>query len=160
MATSFDELSRLLDRSIVRVPDAMTRAERDSDYFYRKEFANELAACMGAKHVINPAIYLTLPFQLCLLTDPHLFEVIKGHLILDHPTVANDGNEYWLSQNCAYVGLHARHSLYQNRYPRMIALNGAGKANPVELSKYTNELMYRRHEGPFEKIEPSNRAPT
>ena len=152
MAISFEELSRLVDQTIVRVPDALTGVGGDTAYFCRKAFAGEFAAHIGAKHVFNPALFVTLPFQLCLLTDPHLFGVKNGHLILDHPTIANDGHEYWFGR-CA--SLHARHSLYQNRYPRMIAVDAAGKHSPIELSKYVNTLMYSYHAGLYEKLEPA-----
>ena len=151
MAISFKELSHLVDRSIIRVPDAQSRLDRDTAYFCRKAFAGELASAMGAKHVYNFAILLTLPFQLCLLTDPHLFQVKNGHLILDHPTVANDGHEHWFDR-CA--PLDTRHSLYQNRYPRLIALEGAGKERPVDLSFYVSNIWRSNHMGLFSLLDP------
>ncbi len=78
----FDTLTRIKS-SIVRVPDRLSTVDGEAT---RAEFARIFGKCIIGREDTECTYLLTLPFQAALLTDPILYAVGGGFIVLDHPT--------------------------------------------------------------------------
>jgi hypothetical protein len=104
------------------------------------------ATCMVGTVEKNQASIILLPFQASLLTDPVIFITGGGVLVLDHP-IEYGIFEFPISKYAHVADLPQKYSLYENRYPRIIAC--AKKREKIELSVRLNRLMYADFTGPF-----------
>ena len=142
------ELSLAIARikaSITRVPDRLSSPEGEDA---RSEFARIFGQVIRG-YQYEGGLYLTLPFQASLLTDPVLYVVAGGLLVLDHPTRPRAG-EFALDKNAHIIDLNRKCSLYENRYPRIISCPSRGQE--IEASWMMNELTYRGFFGPFAEV--------
>lgn len=143
------ELSLAIARikaSITRVPDRLSNPKGEDA---RSEFARIFGHVIRGHEQKEGGLYLTLPFQTSLLTDPVLYAVAGGLLVLDHPARPRAG-EFALDKHAHIIDLNPKYSLYENRYPRIISCPSRGEA--IEASWMMNELMYRGFLGPFAEV--------
>lgn len=137
-------LARIND-SITRVPDRLSSPKGEAA---RSEYVCIFGVCINGHEHNEGGLYLTLPFQTALLTDPVLYIVGGGLLVLDHPT--RSGQSEFAFGNHAHVFDLPRHlSLYENRHPRIIAC--ARKGEEIVVSWMLNRLMNLNFNGPFAK---------
>jgi hypothetical protein len=112
----------------------------------RAEFARIFGMAIGGTEETHSALWAVLPLHLALLTDPHLYRVRCGFIILDHPVRAeefawalkaqvHDGPTWW--------------SLYADRHPRLIAIPDKGREVP--LANVCGSLTCAGFHGPWEK---------
>lgn len=133
--------------SILRIRDRLSNAKGGAAV--RAECARIFGErILGHQHE-GGGFYLALPFQTALLTDPVLYIVGGGLLLLDHPTQSGQG-ELAIGIRTHIVDLNRKWSLYENRYPRMIAY--AKKGEKIEVSWMLNNLMRHDFQGPFAKV--------
>ena len=140
----FDTLTRIKS-SIVRVPDRLSTVDGEAT---RAEFARIFGKCIIGQQDKEGGLYLALPFQTCLLTDPILYVVPNGLLVLDHPT-KSEQFEFAIRDHAHVVDLPRKDSLYEGRYPRMIACER--KREKIEVAIMLNRLMQCEFRGPFAK---------
>ena len=140
MSDTFSKLDRRIESAIRRVPDRLTDHPD-----IRADWARAFAQCLGAAQ--QPVrMFGCLPFHLHLMTDPHLFRLYTGFVVLDHPETVGEFEE------CIYRGrvqvhdIAKWHSLYENRHPRLISIPDKGKIQTV--ADMINRL--RDFHGPFE----------
>lgn len=137
-------LARVKD-SIMRVPDRMSNPKGEA---LRTEYVRIFGMCVLGHEYNEGGLYLTLPFQTALLTDPVLYIIGGGLLVLDHLT--RSGQSEFAFGNHAHVFDLRRHlSLYENRHPRIIAC--ARKSEEIVVSWMLNRLMNLNFNGPFAK---------
>lgn len=148
MNCELQEFNRLIEASIRRIPDSLSsHAEGVS---IRAEFARIFGLCVGGTE-IHTGMYALLPMHLSMLTDPHLFIVRGGFLVLDHPTRACEFN--WaldLEDRRGRIQVHDAPtwwSLYELRHPRVIISPHRGES--VNLSAVLNRLTNEGFHGPF-----------
>lgn len=146
MPTSdLQEFNRRIEASINRIPDSLSsHAEGVS---IRAEFARIFGLCIGGTES-HTGMYALVPMHLSLLTDPHLFVVPGGFLVLDHPTRACE-HQWWLVERNG-LQVHscpAWWSLYELRHPRVIVSPHKGES--VHLSSMLNRLTNQDFHGPF-----------
>lgn len=140
----FDTVTRIKG-SIKRVPDRLSTVDGEAT---RAEFARIFGQCIIGNQDTKCMYLLTLPFQAALLTDPILYVVGAGFMVLDHPT--QSGQYSFAIDDCAHVvDIARKHSLYDKRYPRMIACTR--KSEKVDLASMLNRLMQCEFRGPFAK---------
>ena len=138
----FDTLT-CIKSSIVRVPDRLSTVDGEAT---RAEFARIFGKCVIGRE--DTTYLLTLPFQAALLTDPILYGVGSGFIVLDHPT--QSGQYGFAIEDCAHVvDLPRKDSLYEDRYPRIIVC--ARKREKIEVAIMLNRLMQCEFRGPFAK---------
>jgi hypothetical protein len=145
MTNEYTETVARVSSSITRLQDRLSTPRGESD---RQEYAHIFARCIAGQLDDQDGLYLTLPFQVSLLTDPFLFIVAGGLLVLDHPTKPEQF-DYAISNHAHIVDLNCNHSLYEGRYPRMIAI--AKKHEMIDASWMLNRLMQLNFRGPFAK---------
>ena len=137
-------LTRIQD-SIKRIPDRLSTPKGKD---VRSEFAEIFGRVIIGHKDQDGGLYLTLPFQVSLLTDPVLYIVDAGLLVLDHPT--RSGASEFAFGKCAHIiDLNRKCSLYENRFPRMITC--PRKREEIRASWMMNELMACDFYGPFAK---------
>jgi len=137
-------LARIHD-SIKRIPDRLSTPEGEAA---RSEFAVIFGQVIIGHEDKDGGLYLTLPFQTSLLTDPVLYVVAGALLVLDHP-IRRGASEFAFG-DLAHVHDLPRHwSLYANRYPRIITC--ARKREEIRVSYMLNRLMTCDFFGPFAK---------
>lgn len=137
-------LARIKD-SITKVPDRLSNSQGE---LLRSEFAKIFGQIIIGHEDKDGGLYLTLPFQTSLLTDPVLYIVAGGLLVLDHPTLSGQ-SEFASGERAHIIDLNPKYSLYASRYPRMIAC--ARKGEEIQASWMANELNYIGFFGPFGK---------
>ncbi len=137
-------LARVKD-SIKRIPDPLSNPNGEDT---RSAFARIFGQVIIGHEDKDGALYLTLPFQVSLLTDPVLFIVAGGLLVLDHPT-RSGASEFAFGERTHVIDLPNRWSLYEKRHPRMLAC--ARKGESIQAGWMVNELMYNGFNGPFVK---------
>ena len=137
-------LARIND-SIKRIPDRLSTPKGED---VRSEFARIFGQVIIG-HQFEGGLYLTLPFQASLLTDPVLYVVAGGLLVLDHPTRSGE-SEFAFGEHSHIIDLNRKCSLYENRYPRIISC--PRKREEIRASWMMNELMYSGFFGPFAKV--------
>lgn len=138
----YDTLTRIKS-SISRVPDRLSTIDGEAT---RAEYARIFGKCISGHQDKEGGLYLALPFQTCLLTDPILYVVPSGLLVLDHPT-ESEQFEFAIRDHAHVVDLNRKDSLYEGRYPRMIAC--ARKREKIEVGWIINQLMQSEFRGPF-----------
>ncbi len=139
------ELNRRIERAIVRIPDRLSTPEGE---VVRADWASTFARVLGG--TIAPVRMLgVLPVHPNLWTDPVVIRVCTGFAVLDHPP--NSGLLDWAFQQCSpRVQVHdcpTWWSLYERRFPRIIACPDAGKT--LGVSELITRVGYSWH-GPFE----------
>jgi hypothetical protein len=80
------------------------------------------------------------------MTDPHLFRLYTGFLVLDHPQTAREFEDYIYSKRVRVHDIAKWHALYENRHPRLIWI--PDKGNILTVADMINRL--RDCHGPFE----------
>lgn len=146
--TEFEEITGRIKASVNRVPDRLT-ARGAPGLASRAEFSRIFAQCILA-HEANADFISVLPFQVSLLTDPHIYIVAGGLLVLDHPTKPEQFQSAFNAQNVQVVALHKKASLYEGRHPRLIAYPRKGEK--IEVSWMRNRLMQCEFRGPFSEL--------
>lgn len=145
MTNEFTECLTKITNSITRLPDKLSTPIGEKS---RREYATIFGTCILGRLEDAEYGYLVLPFQASLLTDPIIFLVAGGYVILDHPVKAE--LHEWLIPN-HIVSLNQTMSLYEGRFPRLIALPRAHEEIP--LSWMINQLRLVEFTGPFTKQE-------
>jgi hypothetical protein len=120
------------------VPDRLSTPAGET---VRKRYAEHFAALISG-HLHDDGLWLTLPFQAALLTDPILFIVGGGLVVLDHPTVQGHA-EFALKGQV--IDTLPQRSLYETRYPRLIGCSRKGE--DVQLGTLSHRITDFR--GPF-----------
>ncbi len=140
-------LTKITD-SINRMPDKLSNSSGEIN---RAIYAKIFGKCIIGHLDHAEYGYMALPFQASLLTDPIIFIVGCGHVILDHPM----RDEQHLAMIPTHtVSLNQKMSLYENRHPRLIAL--PRKHHEIPLSWMANQLRQLEFVGPFAKQEIAN----
>jgi len=134
-----------ITNSITQLPDKLSTPIGEKS---RQEYATIFGTCILGRLEDAEYGYLVLPFQASLLTDPIIFLVAGGYVILDHPVKAE--LHEWLIPN-HIVSLNQTMSLYEGRFPRLIAFPRAHEE--ILLSWMINRLMRFEFVGPFAKKE-------
>jgi hypothetical protein len=142
-------LARIND-SILRIPDRLSSPKGEA---IRAEYSRIFGmGVLGYEHK-EGGLYLTLPFQISLLTDPVLYIVAGGLLVLDHPTRSGAG-EFAFGERAHVIDLPRHWSLYESRFPRAIACVRKGeirKGEKYRLDLLINRLTEGSFRGPFAK---------
>lgn len=142
------EFSLTVDRinaSFMRIPDRLSNPKGESA---RSEYFKIFGSCILGHYQEEGGLYLSLPFQTVLLTDPVLYIVAGGLLVLDHP-IRSGQSEFAI--NAHIIDLSRTCSLYENRYPRIISCPRKGEE--IRPSWMVNRLMNLGFKGPFAKDE-------
>jgi hypothetical protein len=137
-------LARIND-SIKRIPDRLSTPKGED---VRSEFARIFGQVIIG-HQYEGGLYLTLPFQASLLTDPVLYVVAGGLLVLDHPT-RRGASEFAFGDRAPVIDIPRNCSLYANRYPRIIALTR--RREEIRASWMVKRLASSGFYGPFAKV--------
>jgi hypothetical protein len=137
-------LARLQD-SIKRIPDRLSTPQGEDA---RSEFASIFGQVIIGHENKEGGLYLALPFQTSLLTDPVLYIVAGGLLVLDHPT-RSGASEFAFGDRAHVHDLPRHWSIYENRFPRIISC--ARKREEIQLSGMLNRLSAYDFRGPFAK---------
>lgn len=137
-------LARLQD-SIKRIPDRLSPPQGEDA---RSEFARIFGQVIIGHENKEGGLYLALPFQTSLLTDPVLYIVAGGLLVLDHPT-RSGASEFAFGDRAHVHDLPRHWSIYENRFPRIISC--ARKREEIQLSGMLNRLSAYDFRGPFAK---------
>ena len=143
MTTEFIETLNRISGSIARLPDRLSTPGGEST---RTEYAHIFARCIAGHLAEHDGLYMTLPFQVSLLTDPFLFIVSGGLLVLDHPTQPQQF-DFAISSYAHVVDLNQCDSLYEARHPRLIACHR--KHETISVSWMINQLAQLGFRGPF-----------
>jgi hypothetical protein len=138
------EMKRRIEAAIVRIPDGLST---DAGELVRHEWAEALAKTMGG--TLDHG-WLSLPFQLCALTDPVLVRLRNGWVVLDHPVTAS-ALEWVFSLDTLRAPVYACDgsswwSLYEHRHPRLLVVPDKGRR--LSVSCVANRL--HDWHGPFE----------
>ena len=137
-------LARIQD-SIKRIPDRLSTPKGED---VRSEFASIFGRVLLGHEDKSGGLYLALPFQVSLLTDPVLYIVAGGLLVLDHPT-RSGASGFAFGERAHIIDLNRKCSLYENRFPRIITC--ASKRDEIQASYMVNQLMACGFYGPFAK---------
>lgn len=143
MSNEFIDTLTVVTKSIKRVPDKLSTPEGESA---RAEYARIFGDCIASAKPDFEGLYLTLPFQASLLTDPVMFITGGGFVLLDHPIKAE---QYEFAISAHILNLNQDQSLYENRYPRLIVI--PQKHETIAASWMVNRLMNLDFKGPFAK---------
>ena len=131
--------------SITRVPDRLSTPNGES---IRAEYARIFGACIAAGEANFAGLYLDLPFQASLLTDPAMYSTHGALVVLDHPT---EPEQYEFAMSKVHIlHLNKNQSLYQGRYPRLIYIPTERK-EWSKASMMFNRLSRFEFRGPFAK---------
>ena len=137
-------LARIQD-SIKRIPDRLSNPKGEG---VRSEFARIFGQVIIGQEDKEGGLYLALPFQTSLLTDPVLYIVAGGLLVLDHPD-RNGASEFAFGDRAHVHDLPRHWSLYERRFPRIISC--ARKREQIQLGGMVNRLSAYDFHGPFAK---------
>jgi hypothetical protein len=137
-------LARIKD-SIERILDSLSNPKGEET---RSEFARIFGKIIIGHEDKENGLYLALPFQTSLLTDPVLYIVAGGLLVLDHPD-RSGASEFAFGDRAHVHDLPCHWSLYENRFPRIISC--ARKREEIQLSGMVNRLSAYDFRGPFAK---------
>ena len=143
-------LARVND-AIMRVPDRLSNAKGEA---LRSQYARIFCIGLLGHEQREGWQYLTLPFQTSLLTDPVLYLIAGGLLVLDHPT-RPDASEFAFGKHAHVHDLPRHYSLYENRYPRTITCIRKGeiqKGEKYNLGLLINRFKEGNFRGPFAKV--------
>ena len=145
MNNEFTQTLARINDSIMRVPDRLSNPVGED---VRSKFAGIFGQCIIGHEQEEGGLYLTLPFQTSLLTDPVLYIVAGGLLVLDHPT-RRGASEFAFGDQAHPHHLPRHYSLYEKRYPRMISC--PRKREEIWASYMLNRLTACGFFGPFAK---------
>lgn len=134
-----------VEELILRMPDRLSTPKGE---VLRSEYASIFGKCIVGHEQKEGGLYLTLPFQTSLLTDPVLYIVAGGLLVLDHPTRSGQ-SEFAFGERAHIIELNRKCSLYEGRFPRIIAC--ARKREEIGVSGIVNRLSAYDFSGPFAK---------
>jgi hypothetical protein len=147
--------------SILRIPDRLSTPQGAPA---RAAYARIFANCIAGHLEEEGWLYLSLPFQVALLTDPLLYIVAGGLLVLDHPTQSGQSQFALEPDSRTHTfDINRNWSLYENRHPRMISC--ARKGEDVRVGWMINQLATCDFRGPFHEgpspqyAVPNRRAP-
>ena len=143
MSNEYLETLTAVTKSIKRVHDRLSTPQGEN---LRADFARIFGDCVAAAKPDFEGLYLALPFQASLLTDPVMFITGGGFVLLDHPTKAE---QHEFAINALVIPLNCDVSLYENRYPRLIVI--PQKHETIAVSWMVNKLMSLDFRGPFAK---------
>jgi hypothetical protein len=146
MSNEFIDTLTAVIKSIKRVPDRLSTPEGESA---RAEYARIFGDCIASAKPDFEGLYLTLPFQASLLTDPVMFITGGGFVLLDHPIEAE---QYEFAISAHILNLNRELSLYESRYPRLIVI--PQKHEAIAASWMVNRLSKFEFKGPFAKELP------
>ena len=135
-----------IQNSIKRIPDRLSTPKGKE---VRSEFAEIFGQIIIGHEDKDGGLYLTLPFQVSLLTDPVLYIVAGGLLVLDHPTRSSQ-SEFAFGEQAQVIDLNLKYSLYENRFPRILAC--PRKREEIRAGWMVNRLMEGNFRGPFAKV--------
>ena len=138
-------LARIQD-SIKRIHDRLSTPKGED---VRSEFAGIFGQVIIGHEDKEGGLYLTLPFQTSLLTDPVLYIVSGGLLVLDHPTRSSQ-SEFAFGEQAQVIDLNCKCTLYENRFPRIIAC--PRKRDEIRAGWIVNRLAEVNFRGPFAKV--------
>ena len=138
-------ISRIND-SIKRIPDRLSTPKGED---VRSEFAGIFGRVIIGHENKDGGHYLTLPFQVSLLTDPVLYIVAGGLLVLDHPTRRGE-SEFAFGDRAPVINIPLNCSLYENRYPRIIVLTR--RREEIRAGWMVKRLASCGFYGPFAKV--------
>ena len=131
--------------SILRIPDRLSNSQGASA---RAEYARIFGNCIAGQFQDEGWLYLSLPFQVALLTDPLLYIVAGGLLVLDHPTQSGLSRFALEPDSRTHTfDINSKWSLYEGRYPRMIAC--ARRGEEIRVGWMLNQLSICNFRGPF-----------
>ena len=138
------EMNRRIEAAIVRIPDGLST---DAGELVRHDWTEAFAKTIGG--TLDHG-WLSLPFQLCALTDPVLVRLRNGFVVLDHPTTAS-ALEWVFELDTARAPVFPATgpswwSLYEHRHPRLLVA-------PDKRSKLSMDCVARRladWHGPWE----------
>ncbi len=82
MTSEFSLTLERINASFIRIPDRLSNPKGEAA---RAEYFKIFGSCIFGHHQEEGGLYLSLPFQTALLTDPVLYIVGGGLLVLDHP---------------------------------------------------------------------------
>lgn len=147
--TEYEEITQRLTASITRISDRLTVTDEHQDDL-RANFIRIFEQCILGREA-EPIFYGSLPFPVALLTDPHLFHIPGGLLVLDHPTHYGRFESIFHSHRRVHiVDLPLKWSLYENRFPRLILCVRKGDESPSP-SFFSSRLSSAAFYGPFYK---------
>lgn len=141
----YEEITARVKASITRLPDSLT-ARGAAGLACRAEFSRIFAQCIVG-HETDPDFFASLPFQASLLTDPHIYIVGGGLLVLAHPTKPEQFLSAIDTNDTHVVDLNKNWSLYEGRHPRMIGCRRKG--DQISMSWILNRLTQSEFRGPF-----------
>lgn len=147
MKSELQEFNQRIESAIRRIPDRLSSQPEGESI--RADYARIFGLCIGGTER-HTGMYSLLPIHLSLLTDPHLFIVPGGFLVLDHPTRSCEFD--WSFDLGDRLGVRANSapawwSLYENRHPRLIVFSHKGES--VHLSVMLNRLTNQGFHGPY-----------
>jgi hypothetical protein len=140
----FETVARVID-SVQRLPDRLSNPTGEA---VRSEYARIFGLCIIGHEHKEGGLYLGLPFQVSLLTDPLLYIIGGGLLVVDHP-IQRGQDEFAFGKATHVVDLNPRYSLYENRYPRMIVC--ARRGEKIAPARMLHQLSSLKFHGPFSK---------
>ena len=143
--SKYEEITARVKASITHLPDSLT-ARGAAGLACRAEFSGIFAQCIMG-HEADPDFFASLPFQASLLTDPHIYIVAGGLLVLDHPTKPEQFLSAIDTKDTHVVDLNKNCSLYEGRHPRMIGCHRKG--DRVAMGWILNRLTQCEFRGPF-----------
>ena len=146
MNTEFIETVARVTNSITQIPDQLSTPTGESA---RADFVRIFGKCINAEVVEPKGLYLTLPFQASLLTDPVMFVTNGDIFVLDHPTTPEQGE--FAMNNAHIIHLNPKHSLYQDRHPRLIYIPAERKKSAISMGERVFGLLSFEFRGPFAK---------
>ena len=145
MNNEFSLSLALIQASITRLPDRLSNPKGEA---LQAEYAHIFGDCIAGHEYKEGGLYLALPFQASLLTDPVLYIVAGGLLVLDHPT-RSGASEFAFGDRAHVHDLPRHWSIYENRHPRIITCSR--KLEEIQASCMVNRLSAYEFHGPFAK---------
>jgi len=138
------EAVKRVTNSITRVPDRLSSHDGECT---RAEFARIFGECITAGVITSEGLYLHIPFQASLLTDPIMYATHGALVVLDHPTKPEQSE--FAMNNLHIIHLPRKQSLYQDRHPRLIYI--PTDKNESKAGWMCDRLRRFEFHGPFAK---------
>ena len=107
MTNEYTQTLAHIQDSINRIPDRLSTPEGED---VRSEYAEIFGRVIIGHQNKEGGLYLNLPFQASLLTDPVLYIVAGGLLVLDHPT-RSGASEFVFGESAHNIDLNRKCSL-------------------------------------------------
>ena len=144
MNTEFIETVARVANSITRIPDRLSNPDGE---FARSRFARIFGECIAAGVANSDGLYLHIPFQASLLTDPIMYATHGALVVLDHPTTPEQSE--FAMNNAHIIHLPRKQSLYRDRHPRLIYI--PTDRSESRVSWMCDRLRRFEFRGPFAK---------